>query len=53
MLTKTSLQEANIEQDNDRPKTFIQKENRFENDIEILTPQILDEVFAGDDFDSK
>jgi len=52
-LSRTGIQGFDLEKDQDRPRTYIERDNRFENDIEILTQQILDEVFAGDDFDSK
>ncbi|MFP4095960.1 MAG: AAA family ATPase [Cyclobacteriaceae bacterium] len=45
--------EINVEADSDRPLRYTDRDNRFENDIEILTQKILEEVFKGTDFDSK
>ena len=39
---------VSFESDSDRPKTFIEKDNRFENDIEKVTLSILSDVFKGD-----
>jgi len=47
-LTRTSLGQAgnfDVEKDSDRPKFFIEKDNRFENDIEKITEFILKEIF--------
>ena len=52
-LTRTTSQEFDIASDTDRPRFYIDRDNRFENDIEILAQQILDEVFNGDDFDAQ
>jgi len=54
-LTRTSLgqQKTDLEEDSDRPKQYIDRDNRFENDIEILTQEILEEVFTGENFDNQ
>nr|WKN39206.1 AAA family ATPase [Tunicatimonas sp. TK19036] len=52
-LTKKSTENFNLAADSDRPRQYIERDNRFENDIEILTQKILEEVFNGSDFDSK
>ncbi|TAE74597.1 MAG: chromosome segregation protein SMC [Bacteroidetes bacterium] len=46
-LTRTSLGQNNFdfELDNDRPRFFIDKDNRFENDLEKITGEILKAVF--------
>ena len=36
-----------IEKDTDRPKYFIDKDNRFENDVERITQEILKDVFLS------
>lgn len=49
-LTRTSLgQGGNIDfqKDSDRPKFFIERDNRFENDIEKITEIILKEFFRS------
>ncbi|MEO0040808.1 MAG: hypothetical protein RL329_256 [Bacteroidota bacterium] len=48
-LTRTSLgqtQPIDNQQDTDRPKFFIDRDNRFENDIEKMTEIILKDLFA-------
>src|SRR5579872_2513102 len=47
-LTRTSLGQNQIlfEKDSDRPRTFIERDNRFENDIEKVTASILRDVFG-------
>ncbi len=48
-LTRTSLgqtQTIDIQRDTDRPKFFIDRDNRFENDIEKMTEIILKDLFA-------
>jgi predicted ATP-binding protein involved in virulence len=50
-LTRKSLGQGgriNFEKDSDRPKLFIEKDNRFENDIEKITEIILKEIFRSD-----
>lgn len=49
-LTRTSLGGGSFsfEEDTDRPKAFIDRDNRFENDIEKVTSLILSDVFKGD-----
>ncbi len=46
-LTRTSLgqNKFDFELDNDRPRFFIDKDNRFENDLENITGKILKAVF--------
>lgn len=49
-LTRTSLGQGgllNFEKDSDRPKYFIDKDNRFENDIEKVTEIILKDFFRS------
>lgn len=48
-LTRTALGGKNfdIERDSDRPVQFIERDNRFENDIEKITETILKEVFLS------
>lgn len=50
-LSRISLGEGRttIEQDSDRPRSFIDKDNRFENDIEAITGTILREIFRSKD----
>ncbi len=49
-LTRTSLGQVNFsfENDTDRPQTYIDRDNRFENDIEKVTSSILSDVFKSD-----
>lgn len=47
-LTRTTLGTVNPEDirlDKDRPKVFIDRDNRFENDIERISDQVLVDVF--------
>ncbi len=47
-LTRTQLGQAgkvDVEKDSDRPRLFIEKDNRFENDIEKISEQVLREIF--------
>jgi predicted ATP-binding protein involved in virulence len=47
-LTRTMLgtqREVSFEDDNDRPLTLIERDSRFENDIEKITLSILNDVF--------
>ena len=46
-LTRTSLGQGvvSFEKDTDRPQTFIDRDNRFENDIEKIASSILTDVF--------
>jgi AAA15 family ATPase/GTPase len=46
-LVRTSLGKTNFDfvQDSDRPKQFIDRDTRFENDVENITAQILQAVF--------
>jgi predicted ATPase len=50
-LTRTTLGQGgavDFERDTDRPKFFIDRDNRFENDIEKITGIILKEFFRSD-----
>ncbi len=48
-LTRTTLGQTQtpFETDEDRPRTFIDRDNRFENDIEHIISLILSDVFKG------
>lgn len=48
-LTRTTLgqTQTSFEIDEDRPRTFIDRDNRFENDIEHITSLILTDIFNG------
>lgn len=49
-LTRTNLGQGgdiNLKDDSDRPKYFIDKDNRFENDIEKVTETILKDIFRS------
>lgn len=49
-LTRTSLGaggEFDFEKDSDRPKYFIERDNRFENDVEKITEVILKDFFRS------
>lgn len=52
-LVNKSMGKINLETDSDRPLRYIERDNRLENDIEILTQKILEEVFTGGDFNSR
>ena len=43
----------NISADQDRPKRYIDRDERFENDIDAIALRILEEVFDADSFDSR
>lgn len=49
-LSRTTLGQNSVsfEKDSDRPDTFIDRDNRFENDIEKVISSILTDVFKGD-----
>ncbi len=50
LLTKTSLgsqKGISFVEDDDRPRMFIDRDNRFENDIEKVAASILADVFKG------
>lgn len=48
-LTKTSLGNIiDIQNDDDRPRLFIDRDERFENDIERITEELLRNVFLND-----
>jgi energy-coupling factor transporter ATP-binding protein EcfA2 len=48
-LTRTYIgnNPSDVEQDADRPKMFIERDNRFENDVEDIMTLILKDVFNG------
>ena len=48
-LTRTASGQVDIsfERDSDRPKTFIDYDNRFENDIEKVAASILKDLYTG------
>lgn len=49
-LTRTALGQGgsvDFQKDTDRPKFFIDRDNRFENDIEKMTETILNEFFTS------
>ena len=49
-LTRTTLGQkggVDLEKDSDRPKFFIERDNRFENDIEKITEIILKDLFRS------
>ena len=49
-LTRTALGQGgavDFEKDTDRPASFIDRDNRFENDIEKMTETILNEFFMS------
>lgn len=52
-LSNKQSSNFDLSADSDRPRQYIERDNRFENDIEILTQKILEEVFKGSDFDAK
>ena len=53
-LTRTTLgNSTNIENDSDRPRFFIDRDERFENDIEKITSIILRDFFRSPDAQSK
>lgn len=53
-LTRTGQGEAvDFDNDTDRPSIYIERDQRFENDIDALTAKILEEVFTGSDFDAQ
>lgn len=49
-LTRTSLGKSSVSfiEDSDRPETFIDRDNRFENDVEKTASSILTDVFIED-----
>ncbi|MBI1761603.1 MAG: AAA family ATPase [Acidobacteria bacterium] len=52
-LTRTGPQTSiEIEHDRDRPRLYIELDQRFENDLDVVTGKILKEVFNGGRFDS-
>lgn len=53
-LTRTGQGQAvDYENDTDRPSIYIERDQRFENDIDALTTKILEEVFTESDFDAQ
>ena len=51
-LTKNSLISIDVLADDDRPRFYIDADNRFENDVSLWLETVLQEVF-GADFDAK
>lgn len=49
-LTRTSMGQSRLDlaKDNDRPKFLIERDNRFENDVEKITGTILKEFYRSD-----
>ena len=54
-LTRTNLGDANfdIKKNSDRPFSFIDRDERFENDIENILGKLLKEFFRTDDTKSE
>ncbi len=54
-LTRTSIGTSNVsfEKDSDRPTMFVERDNRFENDIEKVVYSILTDVFNEDNSTAK
>ena len=50
-LTRTSLGKSqfDIQDDSDRPRQFIQRDDRFENDVDHITGIILRDIFRSSD----
>jgi hypothetical protein len=49
-LTRTTLGQGgqvDFQKDSDRPRFFIERDNRFENDVEKITEVILKEIFRS------
>ncbi len=51
-LTKNSLVSIDVSADADRPRFYIDVDNRFENDVSLWLENVLQEVF-GNDFDAQ
>lgn len=52
-ITKTSIgQLIDLQKDEDRPKTYIDIDNRFQNDIDLLIREVIEKVFQGINNDS-
>ena len=50
MLDRKQLgKHFNIEMDDDRPRTFINRDERFQNDLETIFGQIIKRAFTEDD----
>lgn len=55
-LTRTALGEGgsfDIQKDSDRPRFFIERDNRFENDIEKITENILRDFFRTNETNAQ
>ncbi|MGB3779141.1 MAG: AAA family ATPase [Tunicatimonas sp.] len=55
-LTRTTLgqtREADFQKDTDHPYVYIDRDERFENDIEELVQRMLAKVFDNDDFNAQ
>lgn len=47
-ITRTSIgQTIDIEKNTDKPQYYIDADNRFENDIDVLIKNIIDRIFKG------
>jgi predicted ATPase len=51
-LARHRAHAVDVAADEDRPLLYILPDQRFENDIDLVTSRILDEVFRGEDFDA-
>ena len=54
-LTRTSIggRQDVITKDSDRPRLYIEIDQRFENDIDILVEKIVTEIFIGEKFEAN
>ena len=53
-ITRTSIgQSIDITQDTDRPQYFIDEDNRFENDIDLLIKDVVENIFRGINSDNN
>jgi len=54
-LTRTTLGSSslNLERDSDRPRAFIERDSRFENDIENITGTILKDFFRTNESNAE
>lgn len=52
-ITKTSIgQTVEVQKDEDRPSTYIEVDKRFENDIDLMIKDVVENVFKGINTDS-
>jgi pentatricopeptide repeat protein len=50
MLTRTTMgSTVDFEKDSDRPQMYIERDNRFENDVEKITESIMKDIFYPKD----